>query len=159
MEEGYYYEDGMVILKLLKHARRILLLPNLGYYYVQSKTSTLRGPYKKKHIVSNLYEPGYYYSFLHQNYPQLLYLANKLYCSRSMQGYRYLQNLPEVSKVERKAFQRDFIRTFKENYEALKKNRGYETVSRRHKFSMELFSFSPTLYVFVFNKLINRYDL
>ncbi|HBW13320.1 MAG TPA: hypothetical protein DEF30_05830 [Proteiniclasticum sp.] len=159
MEEGYYYEDGMVILKLLKYAKRILLLPEASYFYVQSSTSTLRGPYKKKHIISNLYEPRYYSNFLQENAPELLYMANKLYCSRSMQGYRYLQNLPELTKSERNAFEKDFLKIFSENYEALRKSKGYEAVSRRHRLSMKLFSFSPALYVFVFNKLIKRYDL
>lgn len=151
MEEGYYYEDGMVLLRLLKNANKVMILDDIGYFYVLSSNSTQRGPYNIKHIKSCIYEGNYFYNFLKQNCYSLAGYGIERCCFRAMRGFRFLYNNCEnINKYDKNKFKKQLLDMFNENYLELKKNKHYKTLSLYRKIALKLFSISPVVYLQVF---------
>lgn len=151
MEEGYYYEDGMVLLKLLKSSRKTLIIDDVGYYYVLSRFSTQRGPYNVRHLESCLYEPNYYYNFFKRYAKEFEDYGIALKCYRSMRGYRFLTKVNGIDNKTRIEYKHKFIDKFNKNYVVLKSTSYYKQISIRESTAMFLFSKSPSLYLVLFH--------
>lgn len=151
MKEGYYYEDGMVLLELLKIANKVLILNEVGYYYFMSKTSTQRGPYNIKHLESCIYEPQFYYEFLEHNCSEFINFALAKNCYRAIRGYRFTQEIKYLNERERREYKGDFYVRFLKNYQKLKKTSYYDGLDYKNKIAFYIFKINPKIYLFIYN--------
>ncbi|QVY61290.1 glycosyltransferase family 2 protein [Cytobacillus gottheilii] len=153
MADGYYYEDGMVLLNLLRISKRVLLIENVGYYYVLSTNSTQRGPYTIKHLKSCLYEPKYYYEFFKNYYKELTDYGIALYCFRAMRGYRFAQSIANLDENKKEDYEAQFKEKFITNYLLLKKTHFFKGLSIYQKTALYIFSKSPKIYLSLFSAI------
>jgi hypothetical protein len=156
MQEGYYYEDGMVLLNLLKSSKKTMIIDKVGYYYVLSKYSTQRGPYNIRHLESCLYEPDFYYNFFTIHAKEFKEYGVALKCYRSMRGYRFLKHVKNIDYVTKNEYKLKFFNKFSDNYLYLKRTNYYKKISFYEKTAMLIFSINPNIYVlfFYFSKKI-----
>lgn len=153
MKEGYYYEDGMVLLELLQKAKKVLVLEEVGYCYFLSKSSTQRGPYNVRHLESCLYEPMFYYDFLKNNCNEFIPFAYARYCFRAIRGYRFTQDINGVNKKFQNEYNQIFYSMFIKYFIILKKTEYYKKLGFKKKIAFNLFRLSPKMYLFVYSFL------
>lgn len=154
MDEGYYYEDGIYILRVIEKASYIKVSSFIGYYYCQSDVSTMRGPYNKRHIESCIYEPMFYREYLSSFIKLRKYGYSKL-CYRAMRGYRYSIICNDLSKNEKDYYRKIFKNQFYENFSLLKKEDIFKNLNIKNKFAYWVFYLSPSLFVKMYY-IVNR---
>lgn len=154
MDEGYYYEDGIYILKVIAKANFIKVNSFIGYYYCQSDVSTMRGPYNRRHIESCIYEPMFYNEYL-KNFSKLRKHGYAKLCYRAMRGYRYSIICNDLSKSEKDYYTKTFKNQFYENFSLLKKEDIFKNLNIKNKLAYWIFYLSPSLFVKMYY-IVNR---
>jgi glycosyltransferase involved in cell wall biosynthesis len=152
MEEGYYYEDGMVLLHLLRNTDKVVTVQEVGYYYVLSSNSTQRGPYNIKHVKSCIYEGNYFYNFFKKYDIDFIQYGVERSCFRAMRGFRFLYcNSEQINDLEKIKYHKQLLEMFNKYYLELKESNYYKSISVSKKIALTIFSINPKVYLKLFS--------
>lgn len=116
-QENHDYEDGMFIIDILEHARKVKTIDKLLYNYRRNPESITQSGMTAKKVYDCFYAAKYVTNKVQNYKPQYMMYARYAFCSKCIRLYYvlWLKNDPAL-----KFLQDEIMDKFYENYHALK---------------------------------------